>query len=128
MRKTIMTAFFVVLITSFGMHVSVAVAGQSAIEQAVEKRDQEKEAEELLRVHSERLGILKYDISRATTQEKGAFIKRVLKNKQLEQALLEAKKNDIKISLGTWYNVDTSIITINIFEDDNTIIKFLLGD
>lgn len=123
-----MTAFFVVLITSFGMHVSVAVAGQSAIEQAVEKRDQEKEAEELLRVHSERLGILKYDISRATTQEKGAFIKRVLKNKQLEQALLEAKKNDIKISLGTWYNVNTSIITINILEDDNAIIKFLLGD
>jgi len=128
MRKTLIAVFFVGLVTSFGMQISITVANQSAIEQAVEKRDQEKEAEALFLEHANRFGIFKYIISRSTTKEKGDFIKRVLKNDELEQALLEAKKNKIDIFLGTWYDIGTNNVTINIRDDDNAIIKFLLGD
>jgi len=61
-------------------------------------------------------------------EEFASFIKRVHDNPKLAAALAEAKKQGVEVRVGFYFSASQRLININVEQNDDEIIKYILGE
>ena len=94
---------------------------RTSISVALAKEQLRKELEQ----PAKRLGITQ---GSSEIEEFASFIKRVHANPQLAAALAEAKKQGVRVRVSFYFSVRRRSINIDVKQNDNEIIKYILGE
>ena len=124
MLKAAVVAIALITLSCTLLYTAPTVA-QGAINQAIELQLAQKRLEERLKKYREELRIGFVFISR---EEFLSFLDRIEKNQELKDAILKAKNSGILTVAGrSSFVASSNTISLDIRDDDEAIISFLLG-